>query len=117
MKKKNDIHPANPRLPRPGTYALIEEEEAEELQNMQTSLSRHDHRKTWTCNCCCSNLSHEDSAIPLPWVSRLAKLNGKGRGKGGEVAAATKHVWWLTYEYKNKVRSYANGRKLVMIKK
>ena len=26
-------------------------------------------------------MSHEESAIPLPWVSRLAKLNGKGRGK------------------------------------
>ena len=35
----------------------------------------------------------------------------------GEVAAALSIVWWLTYEYKNKMRSYANGRKLVMIKK
>ena len=26
-------------------------------------------------------------------------------------------IWWLTYEYKNKMRIYANGRKLVMIKK
>jgi hypothetical protein len=35
----------------------------------------------------------------------------------GEVAAALSIVWWLTYEYKNKMRNYANGRKLVMIKK
>ena len=30
---------------------------------------------------------------------------------------ATKHVWWLTYEYKNKMRSCANGHNLVMIKR
>ena len=35
----------------------------------------------------------------------------------GEVAAALSIVWWLTYEYKSKMRNYANGRKLVMIKK
>ena len=29
----------------PETYPLIEEEAEEELQNKQTSLSRHDHRK------------------------------------------------------------------------
>ena len=35
----------------------------------------------------------------------------------GEVAAALSIIWWLTYEYKNKMSSYANVRKLVMIKK
>ena len=35
----------------------------------------------------------------------------------GEDAESTKHLWWLTYEYKNKVRNYANGRKQVLIKK
>ena len=35
----------------------------------------------------------------------------------GEVAAALSIVWWLTYEYKNKMSNYANGRKLVMIRK
>ena len=35
----------------------------------------------------------------------------------GEVAAALSIVWWLTYEYRSKMRNYANGRKLVMIKK
>ena len=35
----------------------------------------------------------------------------------GEVAAALSMVWWLNYEYKSKVGSYANGRKLVMIRK
>ena len=62
-------------------------------------------------------MSHKDSAIPLPWVSRLAKLKGKGMDKVVRLQQATKHVWWLTYEYKSKMRNYANGRKLVMIKK
>jgi len=35
----------------------------------------------------------------------------------GEVAAATKHVWWLTYANKSEKRSKASGRQLVMIKK
>ena len=35
----------------------------------------------------------------------------------GKVAAALSIVWWLTYEYKSNMRNYANGRKLVMIKK
>ena len=35
----------------------------------------------------------------------------------GEVAAALSIVWWLTYDYKSKIRIYANGCKLVMIKK
>ena len=35
----------------------------------------------------------------------------------GEVAATLSIIWWLTYEYKNKMRSYANSRILVMIKK
>ena len=62
-------------------------------------------------------MSHEDSAIPLPWVSRLAKLKGKGRGKGGEVAAVTKHIWWLTYANKSEKRSNGTVVKLAMIKK
>ena len=53
-RNSNDIHPASPGC-QPGTYPLIEEAE-EELQNKQTSLSRHDLRKTYMCNCCCSNL-------------------------------------------------------------
>jgi len=62
-------------------------------------------------------VSHEDSAIPLPWVSRLAKLNGKGRGYSGEVAAATKHIWWLTYANKSEKSSKGMVMKLAMIKK
>ena len=50
-------------------------------------------------------MSHEDSAIPLPWVSRLAKLKGGMKGKSGEVAAATKHIWWLTYANKSEKRA------------
>ena len=43
-QKLNDIHPASPGC-RPGTYPLNEEEAEEELQDKQTSLSRHDRRK------------------------------------------------------------------------
>ena len=63
----NDIHPASPGC-RPGTYPLIEEEAEDELQNKQTSLSRHDHRTTCTCNCCCSNL----------WVTRTQQSHYHG---------------------------------------
>ena len=54
-RNSNDIHPAS-RGCRPGTYPLIKEEAEAELQNKQTSLSRHDHGITCTCNCCYSNL-------------------------------------------------------------
>ena len=65
---------------RPGTYPLIEEE-AEELQNTQASLSRQIIALPVPTTVVVVIVSHEDSAIPLPWVSRLAKLKGKGRGK------------------------------------
>ena len=52
-RNSNEIHTASPGC-RPGTYPKIDEEE--ELQNKQTSLSRHDHRITCTCNYWCSNL-------------------------------------------------------------
>ena len=107
-RNSNDIHPASPGCRR-GTYPLIEEEAEEELQNKQTSLSRHDHRITCTCN--------EDSTIPLPWVSRLAKLKGKGRGKVVRLQQRLSKVWWLTYEYKSEKRSWTSGRQLVRIKK
>ena len=35
----------------------------------------------------------------------------------GEVAAATKHIWWLTYTNKSKKRSNKTVVKLAMIKK
>ena len=62
-------------------------------------------------------MSHEDSAIPLPWVSRLAKLKGLMKGKSGEVAAVTKHIWWLTYANKSEKRANGTIMKLAMIKK
>ena len=62
-------------------------------------------------------MSHEDSAIPLPWVSRLAKLNGYGMDKWWGCSKRLSIVWWLTYEYKGKMRNYTNSHKLVMIKK
>ena len=62
-------------------------------------------------------MSHEDSTIPLPWVSRLAKLKGVRERISGEVVSATKHIWWLTYANKSEKRSKRNGRQLAMIKK
>ena len=35
----------------------------------------------------------------------------------GEVAAATKHIWWLTYANKSEKRSKGTVVKLAMIKK
>ena len=35
----------------------------------------------------------------------------------GEVAAATKHVWWLTYANKSEKRSKGTVAKVTMIKK
>ena len=50
-------------------------------------------------------MSHEDSAIPLPWVSRLAKLNGKGMDKVVRLQQRLSYVWWLTYAHKSEKRS------------
>ena len=36
---------------------------------------------------------------------------------GGEVATATKHVWWLTYANKSEKRSNGTVVKLAMINK
>ena len=35
----------------------------------------------------------------------------------GEVAAATKHIWWLTYANKSEKREKGTIEKLAMIKK
>ena len=35
----------------------------------------------------------------------------------GEVAAATKHIWWLTYTNKSEKRNNATVEKLEVIKK
>ena len=42
---------------------------------------------------------------------------GMERISGEVYSKRLSNVWWLTYEYKSKMRNYANGRKLVMIKK
>ena len=62
-------------------------------------------------------MSHEDSAIPLPWVSRLAKLKGKGRGKVVRLQQRLSMIWWLTYAKKREKRSNRTVVKLAMIKK
>ena len=62
-------------------------------------------------------MSHEDSAIPLPWVSRLAKLNGKGRGKVVRLQQQLSMIWWLTYANESEKRNKGTVVKLAMIKK
>ena len=62
-------------------------------------------------------MRHEDSAIPLPWVSRLAKLNGKGRGKVVRLQQRLSMIWWLTYANKSEKRAKGTVVKLAMIKK
>ena len=62
-------------------------------------------------------MSHEDSAIPLTWVSRLAKLNGNGRGKVVRVQQRLSKIWWLTYAKKSEKISNEMVVKLTMIKK
>ena len=62
-------------------------------------------------------MSHEDSAIPLPWVSRLAKLNGKGRGKVVRLQQWLSKIWWLTYANKSEKRTNEMVVKLAMIKR
>ena len=62
-------------------------------------------------------MSHEDSAIPLPWVSRLAKLNGKVRGKVVSLQQRLSMIWWLTYAKESEKRSKGTVVKLAMIKK
>ena len=62
-------------------------------------------------------MSHEDSAIPLPWVSRLAKLNGKGRGKVVRVQQRLSIIWWLTYANKSEKRASRMVVELAMIKR
>ena len=61
-------------------------------------------------------MSHEESATPLPWVSRLAKLNGKGRGKVVRLQQA-KQVWWLPYANESEKRNKGTVVKLAMIKR
>ena len=62
-------------------------------------------------------MSHEDSAIPLPWVSRLAKLNRKGRGKVVRLQQRLSMIWWLTYANKSEKRANRTVVKLAMIKR
>ena len=62
-------------------------------------------------------MSHEDSAIPLPWVSRLAKLNGKGRGKVVRLQQWLSKIWWLTNANESEKRNKGMVVKLVMIKR
>ena len=62
-------------------------------------------------------MSHEDSAIPLPWVSRLAKLKGKGRGKVVRLQQRLSMILWLTYANKSEKIASGTVMKLALIKR
>ena len=62
-------------------------------------------------------MSHEDSAIPLPWISRLEKLKGKGRGKVVRLQQRLSMIWWLTYANKSEKTANGMAMKLAMIKR
>ena len=62
-------------------------------------------------------MSHEDSAIPLPWVLGLEKLYWKGRGKQVRLQQRLSMIWWLTYAIKSEKRRKGTVVKLAMIKK
>ena len=61
------------------------------------------------------SVSHEDSTISKLARSRLFKLIGRMWLKGG-VAASSKKIWWLAYEYTRKMRNYAMDVDLEVIK-
>ena len=61
-------------------------------------------------------VGNEDSAISKPVRSRLFKLIGRMWLWGG-VVASTKEIWWITYEYKSKMRNNATDVELEVIKK
>ena len=69
-----------------------------------------------TCNCLGRICESRGLNNLTPARSRLFKLIGKN-GVGGEVAAATKHIWWLTYANKSEKRANGTVVKLAMIKK
>ena len=48
---------------------------------------------------------------------KTSKALWVGRGKVVRLQQRLSIIWWLTYEYKNKMSIYAIGRKLVMINK
>ena len=48
---------------------------------------------------------------------KTSKALWVGRGKVVRLQQRLSIIWWLTYEYKNKMSIYANGRKLVVIAK
>ena len=62
-------------------------------------------------------MSHEDSAIPLPWVSRLAKLKGKGRGKVVRLQQRLSKYDGYHTQIKSEKRASGTVVKLAMIKR
>ena len=107
-KKKNNIHPANPRLPDPEPIPW--------LKKKKNSKSRH------------ALPSRQIIALPVPatvfcsnlWAMRTQQSHYHGYQdyqsyKWWGCRKRLCIVWLITYEYKNNMRHYANGRKLVMI--
>ena len=61
-------------------------------------------------------MSHGDSAISHPRDQDYLRLR-VGKGSEVELQQSTKHIWWLTYANKSKMRSYAMVVKLELILK
>ena len=71
----------------------------------------------WTCIWCCSICEPRGLSNPITMGIKTSKALWVGRGKVVRLQQRLSIIWWLTYEYKNKMSIYANGRKLVVIAK
>ena len=71
----------------------------------------------WTCIWCCSICEPRGLSNPITMGIKTSKALWVGRGKVVRLQQRLSIIWWLTYEYQNKMSIYANGRKLVVIAK
>ena len=65
----------------------------------------------WTCIWCCTNCEPRGLSNPITMGNKTSKALWVGRGKVVRLQQRLSIIWWLAYEYQNKMRSYANGRK------
>ena len=71
----------------------------------------------WTCIWCCSICEPRGLSNPITMGIKTSKALWVGRGKVVRLQQRLSIIWWLAYEYKNKMSIYANSRKLVVIAK
>ena len=63
-----------------------------------------------TCIWCCSNYEPRGLSNPITMGIKTSKALWVGRGKVVRLQQRLSIIWWLTYEYKNKMSIYASGR-------